>query len=89
MSMQVTIHLSDPGYIPDPTPPREPAIDVFHVDGGCSQIFVSTRQGAAVDVALMVDALRSIAPPPLRGPPSIFLSIDGGHSRIYSSGTSL
>jgi hypothetical protein len=27
------------------TPPREPVVDIFYVDGGCSWISVSTRQG--------------------------------------------
>jgi hypothetical protein len=47
------------------------------------------------DVALMVDAPRSTALGPLRGPlstfggpPSTVLSVDGGRSRIYSSDTS-
>jgi hypothetical protein len=31
---------------PAPAPPRGPAIDIFYVDGGRSQISVSTRQGA-------------------------------------------
>jgi hypothetical protein len=37
---------------------------------------------------LMVDAPRSPALSPPRGPPSTFLSVDGGRSQISSSGTS-
>jgi hypothetical protein len=32
------------------TPPREPVVDIFYVDGGCSRIFVNTRQGGGADV---------------------------------------
>jgi hypothetical protein len=39
-------------------------------------------------LALMVSAPESTAPTPPRGALSMFLSIDGVHSRIYSSGTS-
>jgi hypothetical protein len=39
-------------------------------------------------LALMVGAPESPAPAPPGGPPSTFLSVDGGCSRIFSSGTS-
>jgi hypothetical protein len=39
-------------------------------------------------LALMVDAPGSLALAPPEGPPSMFLSFDGGRSRIPSSGTS-
>jgi hypothetical protein len=32
-----------------PAPPREPTIDIFYIDGGCSRISESTRQGDAID----------------------------------------
>jgi hypothetical protein len=35
----------------------------------------------------MVGAPESTAPAPPKGPPSTFLSVDGGRSRIYSSDT--
>jgi hypothetical protein len=70
------------------SPLKEPVIDIFYVDGGCSRISVSTRQGATIDIALMVGVFRSITPAPLRGMPSMFLSVDGGHPWIYSSDTS-
>jgi hypothetical protein len=38
-------------------------------------------------LAFMVDALRSSVPVPPKGPPSMFFSVDGGCSRISSSGT--
>jgi hypothetical protein len=38
-------------------------------------------------LALMVGALGSSASTPLRGPPLMFLSVDGGRSWITSSGT--
>jgi hypothetical protein len=38
-------------------------------------------------LAFMVDALESPAPVPLRGPPSMFFSVNGGCSQISSSGT--
>jgi hypothetical protein len=39
-------------------------------------------------LALMVDVPGSSALAPLRGPSSTFLSVDGGRSQIYISGTS-
>jgi hypothetical protein len=39
-------------------------------------------------LALMANALGSPAPTPLGGPPSMFLSVDGGRSRISSFGIS-
>jgi hypothetical protein len=39
-------------------------------------------------LALIVDALGSPALTPPRGPPSMFLSVDGGRSRISGSRTS-
>jgi hypothetical protein len=44
MPMQVTTHLSDPGWGPDPPSvgAREPTVDIFYVDGGRSRISVST-----------------------------------------------
>jgi hypothetical protein len=71
-------------------PPRGPAVDDFHVDGGRSRIFVSTSQGArrqrflALMVVLLDFQLRHLP----RGLLSTFLSVDGGCSRITSSGTS-
>jgi hypothetical protein len=67
----------------------EPIIYVLYVDGGLNWISVSTHQGARYRrfLALMVGALGSPSAP-VRGPPLTFLSIDGGCSRISSSGTS-
>jgi hypothetical protein len=44
-------------------------------------------KGPTVDVALMIGAPGSTALAPLGGPPLMFLSVDGGHSWIYRSGT--
>jgi hypothetical protein len=54
---------------PAPTPPKGPAVGVFYVDGGCSQISVSTHQEARRQcfLALMVGAPGSPAPAPPRG----------------------
>jgi hypothetical protein len=67
------------------------AVDIFYVDGGHSWITISTSQGPRRRrfLALMVGATGSTAPTPPKGPPSMFLSLNGGHSQIYSSGTSL
>jgi hypothetical protein len=50
-------------------PPKKPIIDVCYVDGGHSQIFVSTSQGVhhRCFLTLMVDAPGSPAPAPPRG----------------------
>jgi hypothetical protein len=61
------------------------------IDGGCFRI---SSSGTSHDVrrrrflTLMVDASGSTTPAPPRGPPSTFLSVDGGRSQIYSSSTS-
>jgi hypothetical protein len=51
---------------PAPAPPRGATVDIFYIDGGRSQISVSTRQGAYHQhfFALMMGALGSLAPPP-------------------------
>jgi hypothetical protein len=52
MSMQATMHLSDPGWRLDPPMGAwGPTIDVSCIDGGCSQIFNIASQGAAIDVS--------------------------------------
>jgi hypothetical protein len=40
-------------------PPSESIVDVFHIDGGCSQISVSTSQGGPSSTFLSVDGRRS------------------------------
>jgi hypothetical protein len=64
---------------------------LLSVDDGCSRIFrsgTSWRAGHRRFLALMVGALGCPALTPPRGPPLMFLSVDGGHSRITSSDTS-
>jgi hypothetical protein len=39
-------------------PPREPVVNVFYVDGGCSRISISTRQRGVIDI-FYVDGGRS------------------------------
>jgi hypothetical protein len=73
-------------------PPRGPSSTFLSVDGGRSPTF-SSRSPALVPprarrrcfLALMVGAPGSPAPTPPGGPPSTFLSVDGGRSRIFSS----
>jgi hypothetical protein len=57
-----------PGY-PARAPPKGPVIDIFSIDGGRSQISVSTRQGAHHQsfLALMVGATGYPALAPPRG----------------------
>jgi hypothetical protein len=69
MTMQVTTHLLDPGWGPEP--PR---------GSGATQ---GARHRRAL--TLMVGAFGSLALTPPRGPLSMFLSVDGGCSRIPPS----
>jgi hypothetical protein len=41
----IALMVDTPGSIAS-APPREPTVDIFYVDGGCSYISVSTSQGA-------------------------------------------
>jgi hypothetical protein len=51
-----------------PASPKEPVVDLFYIDGGYSQISISTSQGAHHQcfLALMVGASRSTAMTPPR-----------------------
>jgi hypothetical protein len=66
---------------------RGPTVDVFYVDGGLSQISVSTCQGPRRRrfLPLIVGTLRSTAPASPRGPAVDVFYVDGGRSRISNS----
>jgi hypothetical protein len=67
-----------------------PTVDVLCVDGVRSRMFNSAPPGARHRhfLALMVGASGSSPLTPLGGPPSMFLSVDGRRSQIFSSGIS-
>jgi hypothetical protein len=70
-----------------PAPPRMPIVDVFYVDGGCSQISVSTRQGGRhrCFLVLMVGASGSTAPTPPREPIVDVLQLGGSCSQTFGN----
>jgi hypothetical protein len=70
-----------------PAPPREPAVDIFYVDGGCSLISISTSQEVRRlrFLALMVGALGSTALTPPREPTINTFYVDGRCSWISVS----
>jgi hypothetical protein len=63
------------------SPPRGAAIDVFCVDGGCSQIYSIASQGSPplIFFTLMVEAPGPPTAPP-RGAAINVFCVDGGHS---------
>jgi hypothetical protein len=65
-------------------PPRGSAVDVFSVDGGCSQIFGTASQGGRCRhlLALMVAAPRYLVPPH-RGPVVDILQLSGSRSQTF------
>jgi hypothetical protein len=66
-------------------PPRGPAIDVSNFGGGR---YRTCRQQLPGGQPLTSPTFGPLAPAPHRGPPSTFLSVDGGRSRTSSFGTS-
>jgi hypothetical protein len=66
---------------------KEPVVDLFYIDGGYSQISISTSQGARHQcfLALMVGASRSTAMTPPREPDVNVFYVDGGCSWISIS----
>jgi hypothetical protein len=70
-----------------PAPPREPTVDIFYVDGGCSWISFSTRHGDSYRcfLALMVGAVKSIAPAPPREPNVDVLQLGDSHSQTSAN----
>jgi hypothetical protein len=73
--------------LPDllPAPPRGPAIDIFNFSGGRYRTYRQHPPGPPPSTS---PTFKPPAPTPLGGPPSTFLSVDGGHSWTSSSGTS-
>jgi hypothetical protein len=68
-----------------PSPPRRSTINVFNIRGGRCRICHQHPLGGPPSTSLTFEPL-ALAPP--GGPPSIFLSVDGGRAQTSSSDTS-